>query len=742
MNHKKHKKMPIGLFLVVVVVLSACSHRQLERIELNVDKIKDGVERIEEKLDALPCKKPGAVTITKEEAAGIATIFAGLKKVKAVRQAKVIASHTQTYNVMGNDGKGDVLIGINPASGEVIKMVLQCPYPGVDTEKVVLSAEEALGRVGKYLKTKGLPPLPEGFVLTKPRLKSTWKMKHWEVTYRHFVGKAEVLSDFMSLLVNAETGEINLYSKVRHDVEVETEPKLSEQEAVDRAKQTLKTLAKGNFKADDASIDVIKTMLKIVYPNDYFDDFKYHWNEDQALAWVVQLGEKNSPVIDIWIDAVSGKILGGEMYERPVPKLWGIPNQEEDITNIWQPALDIMQYNTSTSDTHLGYAAETEVVNSIATGDYFILQTHGDTTSTAEYATIDDSGTIDERRLTPEEIPDNQLRYALVSCCKSAHDGSGQDFKDVFHDQGADVFQGYVEYINPDPYEQSLVRYLAEGQTLKNAHWNAYADTIPWFTIVFDYSDECWNRVRLAPLHVDVNAFSDGINATITATVWNREDAHLTTATNVVAELIYPAGEVEITGGINPQFIPTLNYGNSWTFQWQVRALLLTYGTKVFDVIVHSDNLGVEVDDFYNPYHKVNIILGWFSLDLRRFLEIDRWWWLAERLFKNMDEPGNILSLIKELDMYKSVDDVKNNKDSFLKTMSLIAGQEYKFGSRLLKDAGEKKEAILKYLEQVKDKIDYISGLQKMGLGDINKTISRLGLMQVKINSAAMEAFR
>ena len=90
------------------------------------------------------------------------------------------------------------------------------------------------------------------------------------------------------------------------------------------------------------------------------------------------------------------------------------------------------------------------------------------------------------------------------------------------------MWQGYVESINPDSYERALRRYLAEGDSLWNAHNNAVADANPWFTIVIEYGPPlyCFNLLRLAPMHVDTSAPSHAWrNATIAATVRNQESA-------------------------------------------------------------------------------------------------------------------------------------------------------------------------------------------------------------------------
>jgi len=682
--------------------------------------------------------------VTKETAAAIATMFAGLKEVIDIRQPRVIYSHTQIFNVMGNDGKGDILIGIDPSTGEVIKMVKQCPYPGIDTEDVKISGEQAVGSAQEFLSKRGLPQIPEGFLMEEPKLKTTWRKKHWEIIWHHYIGDVQdvqILSSFISFIVSAETGEIVSYSKVHHDVQVPYQPELSADEGIEKARGVL---GEGTLKDYDPSMKVLRTTLKIIYPNNYFKDFVYHWSDRQALAWIVQFKENEEPAIDVWIDALSGELLGGEIYERPVPELWGIPDQTSDITSYpgWEPALDIMQYDTS--NTFLGDANETDIVNSIANGEYFVLQTHGSTTTTAEYARICHSGSIDQQRLIPEEIPENNLRYALMSFCHSAHDGTGQDFKDVFIDLGSDVFHGYVESINPDHYERELLRYLAEGQNLWNAHWNAVADVNPWFTIVIEYGPPlyCYNQLRLAPLLVGVSATSPVWHtATITATISNREDARHTIATNVMAELKLPSG-FSIISGFNPQTTSALNWNHNWIAYWKVHAPFMTFGTRTFDVEVWSDNLGVEVDDFSNPYHKVDVKFKYYLVVvLNDYLELVKWWELAVLRYQQFPEPKHIMSISKDLDRYRTADDVQKDPSQFLRLMISMTKLELGFGNHFVELGKIAPEVIREYMEIVEGKMAYLKQLQEEGLRNVKKALTDLSAMQMRINAAALKAF-
>ena len=110
--------LPVLLFMVI----SGCAtYRQAKEIDAEIKKIDEKmdtvkeidteVKKIEGKLDTM-LEQPAPVT--KETAAAIAIRFAGLKTVTAIKQPQVNYSHTQTFNVIGNDGKGDILIGLDP----------------------------------------------------------------------------------------------------------------------------------------------------------------------------------------------------------------------------------------------------------------------------------------------------------------------------------------------------------------------------------------------------------------------------------------------------------------------------------------------------------------------------------------------------------------------------------------------------------------------------------------------------
>jgi hypothetical protein len=324
----------------------------------------------------------------------------------------------------------------------------------------------------------------------------------------------------------------------------------------------------------------------------------------------------------------------------------------------------------------------------------------------------------------------------------SAHDGPGNDFKDVFISRGADVFHGYDGYINPDDYERALLRHLAEGSSLWNAHWNAVAEENPTFTIYISFGPPltCFNKLRLAPLLVDVNAPNSAFfSATISATVQNREDARHTTATNVKAQLIAPPN-VFIVGPV-VKSTPALTWNNSWTAQWQVFTLFLSGGTKNFDVIVWSDNLGAAVDDFDNPYHKFSISFTPFFVRLEKYLELWKWWELAKKRFADFEEVKQLISLEKVLAQFKSADDVQKDPGSFFGIMLKMAKLESDFGNRFTTSDKVDPKAVRQYLNAVKTKRIYINRLQEGTLKNIKEVLTKLRALQLMINSTALNAF-
>jgi hypothetical protein len=693
-------------------------------------------------LAATPVDAARENELVKENAVRKAMEFANFKSIQAVKQPQVNYSHTRYYQILGTTKDGRMLVAVDPASNEIVQMVKLCPYPGLFTEKVTLKKEELEPTCKDFLAKKKLPGIPEGYKMIAAREKHALKKKLYQVVYHHFAKEIPVYTDFVSFFLNGE-GNMIAFSKVYHDVKVSTTPRLTQKEANSSA---MAILGKGTLEEYTTKMEVLKTSLKIVYPNNYFEKWTWQWSNEQALVWVVQLGdkEKRIPEIDIWVDAHTGKIQGGEIYERPIPELIGIPNQTGDISGIWQPAMDKMMYNTGTAHTILADTPEATVVNAISNGFVFVLQSHGGTTATAESVTINHAGTFDQRTLEPDEVPANNLYYALVSCCESGHDGPGLDFKDTFISQGALSFQGYAPSINPDPYEHALVRYLAEGEALFNADIMAQADTTPWFDIIIRWQAWCLNAIYLAPLRVSISAPSSTCcSFTISATVYNGEAALATTANDVYAYPVLPPG-FTITSGSFIQNTPAIPYANSWTAIWTVSAPVWTYGNYTFDVVVWSDNLGVAVHDFDDPYHKFSVHISCPCLipipDII-LVEVFRWWDWAERLYPRNEISKKILEfrepLMKE---YRSEYFFKKNPQGFLKAIQKITELEKVFHQNL-KPPIANKDALERYLVAVDKMNVFLLEMSKTEITDAFAFFKSIGTLQGTINKMATAAF-
>lgn len=540
--------------------------------------------------------------------------FAEIIEVKNVTYPRVISSHTRFVNVLGVDKDSvQIVVGVDPKTSEVVKMVKLCPRKISETKEVKISRDQAKTRCLDFLKSKNLS-IPENYLLEEAKVVSLGPWKRWRFVWRHIENRVRVIPDFIMMEVNA-SGEANIisYSKVHHKVLVDLTPKLKSSEAADRAKEFMKELR---------DLELVDSSLSVVYPNNFFRKQVWEWSERQALCWILKFYRDKDHVIEIWVDAVTGKIQGGVICHLHAPEVYGIDrpgetHMQSHLNNIWSPYLDMMKFDVSSFDWTNASAGFTEatISSAISNGRYFIVEGHGDVTATAEEMIIAYTGTADARAFTPDEVPTNNLRFVFLDVCQSGEDGTGSDFKDTFISQGGDVFIGFDDYMCAWNYEERLLHYLAQGMRLANAHNLADADVSPWYTIVITYDVGCLNMVRLAPLLVTVTRSPSGniltgATFTVTASINNREDVDHTVATNVHASLVLPAG-FTITSGANPQNVGTVNWNSPKTATWTVTA---PAGSDLYtlDVEVWSDNLGVAVNDPVDPYHKfeVNVVTG------------------------------------------------------------------------------------------------------------------------------------
>ncbi len=123
-------------------------------------------------------------------------------------------------------------------------------------------------------------------------------------------------------------------------------------------------------------------------------------------------------------------VLGGYLCHLHSPELYGIDapgdtHMGSHIDNIWTPFFDMIKFDASASNYSNNAAGfpEGTVSNSIANGRYFIVEGHGDVTTTAEKMNIAYQGSADEQAFTPDEVPTNNLRFVFLDTCQSGHDG-------------------------------------------------------------------------------------------------------------------------------------------------------------------------------------------------------------------------------------------------------------------------------------------------------------------------------
>lgn len=612
-----------------------------------------------------------------------------MEQISSLDQRRVNATHTNFYEIGGLAREGDQLrqqlVALDPETLEMVRLVkLAMPpdplgkqEPGTVRYDESQVPELCLG----FLKEQGLQ-MPEGYGKGSVKPVKVGPFAGYELTYRHTVTSGRTIipvrPDFVRFEVDATTGEVISYSKVHHPVKVPLEPKVPVEEA---QKLALEGLRSSGFETEE--VDVRGSSLAVVYPNNYLarmqrnEKQRWGWSEEQALCWIIPFFGESGLALEVWVDAHTGELQGGEQYENPASQLFAVPNQHGDAY-IQKPYLDMMQCNTANTFTSdVSQASVVSAMNSAASS-IFILHTHGNSLSSGEYAVLNhySNQSFDGRTLVPGEIPSNQLRYALISCCYSGNDNPGDDFKDTFIAQGADCFQGYEGSINPDSYEESQFYYLAKGYTVINADAAAAAATSPPFNRTFTWKGSLYNSVRLAPLFVTLSKAAPGTAAPGTtlemeAHVTNWETARLSSAQNVTAQLVLPSG-FSIVSGTNPQSLGTVTYGDTKTATWTVEVDAGTStGTYTFDAVVRSDNLGVEVDEPNNPYnllHPCDVEVGWpFRLVVAQIHEIFDLWWRIDPDFRIPAE------LVKTLEAMSSGEvDPYQEPELFLETMSQV----------------------------------------------------------------------
>jgi hypothetical protein len=531
--------------------------------------------------------------------------FGGLDTVVSAARVEVPVSHTRYYEIRGITRENGVsrhkLLAVDDRTGEVVRMVRLNPrYDRYETD-VRIMAQDVMGIITEFLREKDLS-IPPGFTLRRDDSNQAVTRHQfgpeyfYQVVFEHRAAGVLIRPDFILFKVGATFGEVHMYSKVEHPVLTATEPAIAAGRAVGLARRFLSSST-----GFDPSMPAEAPGLAVVYPNRCFEGRGWIWTDAQALCWIVPFTGPGDGgrAVSVWVDALGGDIRGGEIYERPRDELFGVGDQTGDL-DIWLGPFAEMQFNNVSHRN--GY--KNEVVAAITNPDnaVFMLQTHG------SYG----SAVLTNGRLYPSDIGDNTLFWAIVSCCYSGDSATnGNSFRTQFIEHGTLLFTGYVGSINPDPYERCLAYYLELGLDFANAHDLARAQSNPDFQIVYTWRNSThYNQIRLAPLQVDATGPSScdpGDTFQVTTNVINREDALHDQARNVTAELICPGG-FTVTSGAGSQSLGHISWNQQGSAVWQVRADSgVANGVYTFDVIVRSDNLGVEVDDPDNPHHRFQV---------------------------------------------------------------------------------------------------------------------------------------
>jgi hypothetical protein len=560
-----------------------------------------------------------------------ATAFESFHTIVATTDPRIARAHTQFYEIYGifddngTDREALVIVGGSELSPEVVGDIKLCFRYDDRSDTNNYTEAQVITIVDAWMSLHGFTP-PSGFTRGTPVLRQVGEELRWETFWRHnFSSGADtgrVLSDFILVGVDAEEGDVIAYSKVHHPIAVDTDPDITQTQAVTFARGHLDVLG------FDQNAPHLSTELSVVYPNDYFANFDWEWNDNQHLCWIVQFGgtlHPSEPGVEIWVEAngSGGELLGGQQYKNPTGELYGIPDQEDDVDRA-EELLEGMQYNL-TGKVHKGNTTEAAIRSSISETDntLFILSTHGGAWDNLEHAVIDNNSSGDAMFFSSDEVPDHTLNYALMSCCHSGDEEGDNDFKDEFinHYIGGSyfLFQGYEGTVAPDWYEKREFYHLAMGRSIENAHETAKAETGFTGTVVFAYTGNCYNKVKLAPLWVDVTEEPEedhlhGVPFRIYVDVRNWEAAGYTEATGVTVQLEIPAGFL-LASGTNPQVLGNIASGSVARAEFWLLASTASTGTHTFDAVVWSDNLGVELDDpdeyrTQGYYHRedVNII--------------------------------------------------------------------------------------------------------------------------------------
>ncbi|CAG0979223.1 hypothetical protein METP2_01864 [Methanosarcinales archaeon] len=135
--------------------------------------------------------------------------------------------------------------------------------------------------------------------------------KTYNIFWKQQKNGITVYKNFVAVGLNADTGNLISFTKQLSDVSnVNTIPKLTQDEAVRIAKDFL--ARNYNMPADSK---LLGSSLEIRKPNDWAINREVTLKGDFTLTWVVEFQDKtrsDDAIVNIWLDAVTGEVIGGE----------------------------------------------------------------------------------------------------------------------------------------------------------------------------------------------------------------------------------------------------------------------------------------------------------------------------------------------------------------------------------------------------------------------------------------------
>jgi hypothetical protein len=156
------------------------------------------------------------------------------------------------------------------------------------------------------------------------------KEASWAVGWRKYSGAYPFKDEGINIVVDDETGRLSMYNNFITTTECKKiDIKISQEKAIDLAKNRAKVVLQGMMKSTDYEVDKVNgPQLVIVTPNFWYsekapakgEEFKKNAKEPR-LVFAVEFTFKyvgnaqlhiSAPPIHIWIDAETGDVIGGQ----------------------------------------------------------------------------------------------------------------------------------------------------------------------------------------------------------------------------------------------------------------------------------------------------------------------------------------------------------------------------------------------------------------------------------------------